>query len=83
MIGVEIISEHAKGNNANGNLDGAMAKAIKAECFLRGLLLETGGRHGAVLRFLPPLVITDEEIDQLAERLGDAIYAISNVQKIA
>lgn len=44
-----------------------LAQAMRTECAERGLIIETGGRHGAVVRFLPPLVITDEEIAQVIQ----------------
>lgn len=39
------------------------------------MILELGGRHGAVLRFLPPLTIGSEEIDTLVEKLEIALAA--------
>lgn len=77
MIGAEILST---GSNEQSKLDGTLAKAIKRECFTRGLIIETGGRHGAVLRFLPPLVITEQEIDQTIDRLEVAIIAALNIK---
>ena len=37
----------------------AMAKVVKY-CHSHGLLILTAGTYGNVIRFLPPLVITDE-----------------------
>jgi diaminobutyrate-2-oxoglutarate transaminase len=48
---------------------------VQRECLKRGLILELGGRHGAVVRFLPPLVITAAEIDRVAEIFGRALAA--------
>ena len=73
MVGAEIVSINS---NEKSKLDGDLAKAIKRECYARGLIIETGGRYGAVLRFLPPLVITEQEIDQTVERLEAAIAAV-------
>ena len=39
-------------------------QVIIEECFKRGLLVMGAGIYGNVLRFLPPLVISDEELDQ-------------------
>jgi 4-aminobutyrate aminotransferase/(S)-3-amino-2-methylpropionate transaminase len=36
-----------------------MAKVVKY-CHSQGLLILTAGTYGNVIRFLPPLVITDE-----------------------
>lgn len=53
--------------------DGNLAKEIKRRCLQHGLVIETGGRHGAVLRLLPPLIISDEEIVEMAGKLRLAI----------
>jgi 4-aminobutyrate aminotransferase/(S)-3-amino-2-methylpropionate transaminase len=37
--------------------------AIIQECFKRGLLTMGAGIFGNVIRFLPPLVITDEQLE--------------------
>ena len=52
--------------------DGARTRALKRRCLEIGLLVESGGRHGAVLRLLPPLVITEPEIVEMAEKLEKA-----------
>jgi diaminobutyrate-2-oxoglutarate transaminase len=39
------------------------------------LILELGGRHGAVVRFLPPLIISAEQIDEVAGRFAEAVRA--------
>jgi diaminobutyrate-2-oxoglutarate transaminase len=54
-----------------------LAPLVQRECLKRGLILELGGRHGAVVRFLPPLVITAAEIDRVAEIFGRALAAAS------
>ncbi|MFE9564318.1 diaminobutyrate--2-oxoglutarate transaminase family protein [Streptomyces sp. NPDC006487] len=74
MWGIEIV-DPARPADRLGALpaDGARAKRIKRACLDHGLLLESGGRHGAVLRLLPPLVITDEEIHEMAAALEKAL----------
>lgn len=77
MIGIEIISKMPNPADAvSPPLDGALAKEIKKECFNRGLLIETGGRHGAVIRLLPPLIITHEEIQRASDILEESINHI-------
>jgi acetylornithine/N-succinyldiaminopimelate aminotransferase len=44
------------------------AKTIVSECLKRGLLVNAAGDH--VLRFIPPLIITQREIDRLLEVLS-------------
>jgi 4-aminobutyrate aminotransferase / (S)-3-amino-2-methylpropionate transaminase / 5-aminovalerate transaminase len=52
------------------------AKAITAAAFDKGLLLLACGLYGNVIRLLPPLTASDEELERglglLEEALGDA-----------
>ncbi len=51
MVGVEIVD----GNATNAPVPDpapALARAIQHECLRRGLIVELGGRFGAVARFL-------------------------------
>ncbi|WP_325948317.1 diaminobutyrate--2-oxoglutarate transaminase [Pseudomonas putida] len=74
MIGVEIVA--ASSNNPRTPAgDGAMARAIQQQCLREGVILELGGRHGAVVRFLPPLIIQPGEIDLLAEKFERALVS--------
>jgi len=38
---------------------------LQRACFDCGLIVELGGRHGAVVRFLPPRTVTEAEIDTI------------------
>nr|WP_268877496.1 aminotransferase class III-fold pyridoxal phosphate-dependent enzyme [Pseudomonas costantinii] len=71
MIGVEITKSRVDGRAGLG--DGTLARAIKLNCFDNGLIIETGGRHGSVLRFLPALTITEAQVGSVLDRLEDAI----------
>ncbi|WNF01730.1 diaminobutyrate--2-oxoglutarate transaminase family protein [Streptomyces luomodiensis] len=53
----------------------ALAAAVQQECLRRGLIVELGGRHGGVIRLLPPLTITDEQAEAVLDRLADALDA--------
>jgi len=44
------------------------AKIVVSECLARGILVNATGEH--VLRFVPPLIISQPEIDQLLETLA-------------
>lgn len=52
---------------------GALAVSVKRRCLENGLIVETGGRNGAVVRLLPPLVISMKEIDELIAKLDLSI----------
>jgi diaminobutyrate-2-oxoglutarate transaminase len=76
MIGVEIIDVDAD-TDASGYPSAAptLASAIQAECLRRGLIVELGGRHGSVVRFLPPLIITEPQIDRVFDIFAAAVQA--------
>ena len=44
--------------------DGLLARSISATAFERGLIVETSGRDGSVIKFLPPLNIDVSELDR-------------------
>jgi diaminobutyrate-2-oxoglutarate transaminase len=52
-----------------------MARRIQRECLRRGLILELGGRNDTVVRFLPPLVVTRHEVEEIAGRFREAVRA--------
>ncbi|MDY7232546.1 aspartate aminotransferase family protein [Hyalangium rubrum] len=76
MVGVEVVDSSRRAN-AMGSYPAhtSMARRIQAECLRRGLILELGGRHGSVIRFLPPLIITAAEVDRVGEIVGEAVAA--------
>jgi acetylornithine aminotransferase len=43
-------------------------KTVVSECLARGILINGTGEH--VLRFVPPLIITQPEIDRLLDTLA-------------
>ncbi|HXT66679.1 MAG TPA: acetylornithine transaminase [Nitrospiraceae bacterium] len=49
------------------------AKAVVSECLARGILINATGEH--VLRFVPPLIITELEIDRLLDTLAQIFSA--------
>ncbi len=58
MVGIEYIQD-ATSNEP----DTEIVKQIRKACFERGLLFEVGGHYANVIRFLPPLIITEALID--------------------
>ncbi|HEY9725895.1 MAG TPA: aspartate aminotransferase family protein [Chroococcales cyanobacterium] len=76
MIGVEIVNPHGKAN-ALGIYPQhpLMARQIQAESMRRGLILELGGRYSSVVRFLPPLIVTGEQLDRICEIFQAAVKA--------
>ena len=66
MKGVDIISADT------GQRDPMLSLALEAECLLRGVVVGYSALSG-VLRILPPLVITEQEVDQAVEILSQAV----------
>ncbi|WP_199179995.1 diaminobutyrate--2-oxoglutarate transaminase family protein [Chromobacterium sinusclupearum] len=74
MWGVEIVRPGAAADALGSRpADGGLARAIKKRCLANGLIIETGGRHSAVLRLLPPLVITEAQLDEAMDKLERSI----------
>jgi diaminobutyrate-2-oxoglutarate transaminase len=51
-----------------------LADKVAAECFQRGLLLETAGPHNEVAKLMPALTITEEELNEGLEIFSDAVH---------
>jgi len=64
MIGVEIINPTAPPVMGVPAHWGELAALIQKKCIQNHLMIEKGGRFSCVLRFLPPLIITNEQIDE-------------------
>ncbi|PPK70609.1 diaminobutyrate--2-oxoglutarate transaminase [Actinokineospora auranticolor] len=55
--------------------DGATAGQVCRHAFERGLLMETSGPDGEVAKVMPPLTITDDELDEGLRILTDSVSA--------
>lgn len=60
-----------------------MASAVAQESFVRGLLVETAGILGNVVKLLPPLTISDIDLTEGLSILQDAVSEVSRNTKIA
>lgn len=72
MIGLEFVK-----NKATKEPNAALVGAVIAECAQNGLIIEAAGIYGNVIRFLAPLVITDEQIDAGLDILEAAITKLA------
>ncbi|PMH46606.1 aminotransferase class III [Vibrio sp. 10N.286.49.B3] len=74
MLGVEIIKSNGEQNRFGEPVaDGELTLAIQRAALERGLMVEKGGRDGSVIRFLPPLIISYEQIDFALSTIESAI----------
>jgi 4-aminobutyrate aminotransferase len=69
MIGVEIVS-------ATGAPAAELTSRIVSACRQKGLILITCGLRGNVLRFLPPLITTAQQLNQALDILEQAISSL-------
>lgn len=72
--GMMIAIELAEGDALTPRPD--LAKALLREAMARKLLLLTCGTRGQVVRIIPPLVTTDDEVDLAIGIIGDSLDAI-------
>lgn len=68
MIGIEFVTDK-RSKNPNGEI---VAKIVQ-NAVRKGLMLENCGTYGQVIRFLAPLVMTDEQLDAGLEIFEEAI----------
>ncbi|MCI0667871.1 MAG: diaminobutyrate--2-oxoglutarate transaminase [Methylococcaceae bacterium] len=76
MTGIEIV-DRSRPAGAFGHPAASpnLARRIQHEALQRGLILELGGRFGSVVRLLPPLITSAEQIDAIVERCIQAVLA--------
>lgn len=70
MVGMEFRDE-------NGTPDAATVTALQKGCLEKKLLLLSCGTYGNVIRFIPPLIVTEEEIKNGLEIIYDVLSQIS------
>ncbi|HEY3985200.1 diaminobutyrate--2-oxoglutarate transaminase [Cedecea sp.] len=76
MLGIEIVKpEEAQDHMGCYPADGALSALIQKKCFEAGLILERGGRNGCVLRLLPSLLISDDELEIFLSKFEKALLA--------
>ena len=70
MMGIEFVTDK-ESKTPNGSL----VSAIVSHCVQKGLIVESAGSGSNVIRFLCPLVVTDEQLDSGLFILKSAIEA--------
>jgi 4-aminobutyrate aminotransferase len=66
MVGVEFIDEA-------GNANPAAASAVQQACLKNNLLLLTCGSYGNVIRWIPPLVVNKDQIEETTSIFATAL----------
>lgn len=70
MIGVELVEDAQKTPATNA------AGAVRQNCLEKGLLIGVGGIWANVLRIQPPLIISDEQLDQSLGIIEESLAAL-------
>jgi 4-aminobutyrate aminotransferase/(S)-3-amino-2-methylpropionate transaminase len=60
--------------------DPEAARAVVTACHSRGVITLTCGTFGNVIRLLPPMVITDELLDEALDVIEEAVAGLDQVQ---
>jgi diaminobutyrate-2-oxoglutarate transaminase len=76
MLGIEVVDTQKPADASGAHPpDADLATTIQRECFDRGLIVERGGRDGATVRLLPPLIVSESEVDEIANRFETSVEA--------
>lgn len=75
LVGLELVRP---GPDKTPN--GPAAQTLLEECLARGLLLYSAGLHSHVIRIFPPLIVTQEQVDEALQILDEALAA--TVEKV-
>ncbi len=73
-IGLMVATEFSK----DGEPDTDMSKAVVKAAFERGLMLLTCGTYDNVIRWIPPLVVSEAEIDEALQVFASALDAVTH-----
>lgn len=76
MIGIEIVDSYT------GEPDGHTLLEILNKCLEKGVLFYLCGNSGEVIRMIPPLTVTKEEIDTGIQVLSEAIIEVEKAANI-
>ena len=80
LTGIELATpdsdaQERRSGSAGGTTEG-LAGVVQRECLRRGLIVEATGPAGNVVRLMPPLIVTEEQMTAVLDRLADALEAV-------
>jgi diaminobutyrate-2-oxoglutarate transaminase len=75
MLGIELVKDKSSKEPAP-----EFTQKVRTVCHQRGLLVEIGGHYSNVVRFLPPLVLTEELAKKGIEIFADAIKEVEKTR---
>jgi diaminobutyrate-2-oxoglutarate transaminase len=68
MIGIEFVMDKNTKKPAED-----IARDVRKRCYVKGLIVELGGHYSNVVRFLPPLVLTEDLADKGLDIFTNAV----------
>ncbi|MFC4450354.1 diaminobutyrate--2-oxoglutarate transaminase [Halorussus aquaticus] len=76
MLGAEMVDASADADALGARPPAPdLAETVQSACFERGLLVERGGREVATVRFLPPLIVSKEQVEDIGRIFREAVEA--------
>mgnify|MGYP002626092537 CR=1 FL=1 len=82
MLGIEIVDPSgAKDSLGALPASGDICARVQRECFENRLIMEKGGRNGAVMRCLCALNVSDEDLDKMISIFSTAVKKIDSQVK--
>ncbi|WP_028866578.1 diaminobutyrate--2-oxoglutarate transaminase family protein [Psychromonas hadalis] len=79
MNAIEIIKPEQFNKLGQPIADPELAAKIQRAALESGLIIEKGGRQGAVLRFLPPLIISETQIEFVLATVAKAFSIVMDI----
>jgi 4-aminobutyrate aminotransferase len=77
-VGLMVAAEFSRGPDRV--LDGATARAVQKACLEQGLLLMTCGPFDQTIRFIPPLIVTEPQLEEGLAIFEKAVTSVSSAR---
>ena len=68
MLGIEFVKDVTTKEPGQ-----EIAQEVRKRCYQKGLIVEVGGHYDNVVRFLPPLIITQDLADRGLDVFSEAV----------
>jgi diaminobutyrate-2-oxoglutarate transaminase len=77
MVGIDIVDPaHPRDYDGRASTAEGLAGRLQMACLDEGLIVDAGGRDCTVIRLLPPLIITEEQVDLIVDRVAAALQRV-------
>jgi diaminobutyrate-2-oxoglutarate transaminase len=77
MVGVELVDPDVVDADGVPAPNGRLAARVQQAMLGQGVIVEVGGSHDAVVRFLPPLIITAAQVERVVDAVSAALRSES------